>query len=166
MRLFSKQIDDSFYVAAMKELADKKPDAGAFARAFAQSGGDEAATRALYVQLRAEQLERAHRDFLRNQSMEKRQRENEAVARQLRERQAALAAEARALETFKAEYPSAQVLEAKRFNYYLKRFKEGENIQAEIEAEVAKQRGVNRMMLLVFLSIVTIGLFLIATLKK
>ena len=48
--------DERFYAEVVRELASAGPIPGLWAKAFAETGGNEAAARALYLRLRVSQL--------------------------------------------------------------------------------------------------------------
>lgn len=48
--------DEKYYEAVVKELESGNPRPGLWAKAFAESSGNEVAARALYIKLRAQQL--------------------------------------------------------------------------------------------------------------
>jgi hypothetical protein len=61
--IISAHRDEKYYEAVVRELESGSPRPGLWAKAFAESSGDEVATRALYIKLRAEQL--SHEDAAR-----------------------------------------------------------------------------------------------------
>ena len=68
---------NSHFAEALRELVEKRPTLGLFARCFAEANGDEARTKAKYIALRAceiEQEERAERDA-RAEQVRKREEE-------------------------------------------------------------------------------------------
>ena len=48
--------DERFYEAVVREIETQGPRKGLWAKAYAEAGGSEAAARAIYIRLRADQL--------------------------------------------------------------------------------------------------------------
>jgi TPR repeat protein len=60
-RKLKQVVDDKFYEEVARELQEKEPAAGLWTKAYAEMGGDEAKTRALYIKYRVAQLAEASR---------------------------------------------------------------------------------------------------------
>lgn len=100
---------NSHFASALRELVEKRPRQGLFARCFAEADGDEAKTKARYISLRAAEIEEEERVVHEAAQKELRKKEHvaqEAAQKELRVKEAAKRKliESSTFESFQEEY--------------------------------------------------------------
>ena len=130
------------YAAALRDLTEKRPVPGLFARCFAEEHGDETRTKARYIELRAIEIE---------QEETARRRDAAPPVSKLSPQE-----RRKFMEQFHLRYRNFGSMRKEVYHALFNRFCEGQSVDSEVATEIASQQRKDSIVLVFCLALIAI----------